>query len=169
MNLFLQPWLTLSHWIMPVQCIFIQNLIWFYVFCFILANLASVIIRLTTGPINAVFWCMLCCYQPVHTPFRCAVEVTTKNIWHSSLLILKQRNPKYCLRLHYFIIINLLILPWVFENWVLRRIDLSGRKWQDAGWSSIKKSFIICLLFLLHALGFRPLWLLKCDLSFYPP
>jgi hypothetical protein len=52
---------------------------------------------------------MLCCYQPVHTPVRCAIEVTTKDIRHPSTFLLKHGNTKYYLPFHFFIIINITV------------------------------------------------------------
>ena len=60
-------------------------------------------VQLTTGPINAVYRYMLCCDQPVHTPLRCAVEVTTKDTRHTPICVLKQSTPKCYLLFHCFI------------------------------------------------------------------
>jgi hypothetical protein len=63
------------------------------VICLIAIKIIT-LIQLTTSPINAVHRYMLCCYQSVYTPFRCAIKVTTKDIWHPSTLLLKYDNSK---------------------------------------------------------------------------
>jgi hypothetical protein len=50
---------------------------------------------------------MLCCYQPVYTTVRRAIEVTTKDIRHLSTLLLKIDHSKYYLSHHFFLTINI--------------------------------------------------------------
>jgi len=58
-------------------------------------------VLLTTRPINAVRSYVLGCDQSIHTPFRCTVEVTTKDTRHILIWVLKQGIRK---AIYYFMV-----------------------------------------------------------------